>query len=314
VVLVPGVGMWTAGKDARAARIVRDIYRHTMRIITAAEKGGGYQTLDDTDAFHAEYWPLELYKLTLLPKDKELAGKVAIVTGAASGIGRAVAELLNARGAKVVAEDIDPAVEGLARPGLIPLVADVTRDGSAEKAVGLAVEKFGGLDLLVNNAGRILYKPVVEMTREDWNWQMETNITGAFLHSREACKAMMPRKAGAIVNIASYASYFAFPGIAAYTASKGALAQLTRTLALEAIEHGIRVNAIGVGDVVTNLLNHFMENGREFLAEHGRKAPIKRAAQPEEIAEIVAFLASDRAGFIVGSVVMADGGMSVPVG
>ena len=175
-------------------------------------------------------------------------------------------------------------------------------------------KNFGRLDLLVNNAGRILYKPVAEMTREDWNWQMETNVTGAFLHSREAAKAMMPNKSGAIVNIASYASYFAFPGIAAYTASKGALAQLTRTQALEAIEHGIRVNAIGVGDVVTNLLNHFMEDGRGFLAEHGTNAPIGRAAQPEEIAEIVAFLASDRASFIIGSVLMADGGMSVKIG
>ena len=92
VILVPGAGMWTAGKDARAARIVRDIYRHTMRIITAAEAAGGYETLNDHDAFHAEYWPLELYKLTLLPKEKELAGKIAIVTGAASGIGRAIAE------------------------------------------------------------------------------------------------------------------------------------------------------------------------------------------------------------------------------
>jgi NAD(P)-dependent dehydrogenase (short-subunit alcohol dehydrogenase family) len=244
----------------------------------------------------------------------EVKDKVAIVTGAASGIGRAIVELLHARGAKVVAEDIDPAVESLAKPGLLPLVADVTEDGSAEKAVRLAVETFGRLDLLVNNAGRILYKSVVDMTREDWNWQMETNVTGAFLHSREAFKAMVPNKSGAIVNIASYAAYFAFPGIAAYTASKGALAQLTRTQALEAIEHGIRVNAIGVGDVVTNLLNHFMEDGRGFLAEHGRKAPIGRAAEPEEIAEIVAFLASDRASFIVGSVVMADGGMSVPIG
>lgn len=152
------------------------------------------------------------------------------------------------------------------------------------------------------------------MTREEWNWQMDTNVTGAFLHSREAAKVMMARKSGAIVNIASYASYFAFPGIAAYTASKGALAQLTRTQALEAIKHGIRVNAIGIGDVVTNLLNHFMEDGRSFLAEHGAKAPIGRAADPVEIAEIVAFLASDRASFIVGSVVMADGGMSVAIG
>jgi NAD(P)-dependent dehydrogenase (short-subunit alcohol dehydrogenase family) len=244
----------------------------------------------------------------------EVEGKVALVTGAASGIGLAIAELLHARGAKVIAEDISPEVLRLARPGMVPFVADVTEDGAAEAAVAAAQDNFGRLDVLVNNAGRILYKPLVEMTREDWSWQMETNVTGAFLHSREAMRTMIPQKSGAIVNIASYASYFAFPGISAYTASKGALAQLTRTLALEAIEHNIRVNAIGVGDVVTNLLDHFMEDGPHFLAEHGRKAPIGRAAQPTEIAEIVAFLASDRASFIVGSVVMADGGMSVPVG
>lgn len=244
----------------------------------------------------------------------EVDGKVAIVTGAASGIGRAIAELLHSRGARVIAEDINPDVDGLRRDGLVPLVADVTLDGTAEKAVALATDTFGKLDILVNNAGRIIYKNMVDLSREEWDWQMQTNVTGAFLHSREAQKAMMPNKSGAIVNIASYASYFAFPGISAYTASKGALAQMTRTQALEAIEHGIRVNAIGVGDVVTNLLNHFREDGREFLAEHGKSAPIGRAGDPREIAEIVAFLASDRASFIVGAVVMADGGMSVPVG
>ena len=243
----------------------------------------------------------------------EVEGKVAIVTGAASGIGRATAELLHARGAKVIAEDIDPSVEALGQDGLLPLVADVTQDGSAERAIALAQERFGRLDILVNNAGRILFKPVIETSREDWNRVMETNVTAAFLHSREAVKAMLPRRSGAIVNIASYASYFAFPTIAAYTASKGALAQLTRTLALEVAGQGIRVNAIGVGDVVTNFLNEHQNDGPGFLAEHGKSAPIGRAAQPEEIAEIVAFLASDRASFILGSVVMADGGISVDI-
>lgn len=165
----------------------------------------------------------------------------------------------------------------------------------------------------MNNAARIVYKPVVDMTREDWNYVMETNVTGAFLHSREAAKVMMKQRRGSIVNIASYASYFAFPTIAADTSSKGALAQLTRTMALELAEHGVRVNAIGSGDVVTNLLNEFMEDGPGFLREHGKGAPIGRAAEPSEIAEIVAFLASDRASFIVGSVVMADGGYSVQI-
>ncbi len=243
----------------------------------------------------------------------EVAGKVAIVTGAASGIGKATVELLHARGARVIAEDINPEVESLATDGIVPLVADISADGSAEKAVALALENFGSVDILVNNAARIVYKPVVEMTREDWNYVMETNVTGAFLHSREVAKVMMKQRSGAIVNIASYASYFAFPTIAAYTSSKGALAQLTRTMALELAEYGVRVNAIGSGDVVTNLLNEFMDDGPGFLREHGKGAPIGRAAEPSEIAEIVSFLASDRASFIVGSVVMADGGYSVQI-
>jgi len=244
----------------------------------------------------------------------EVEGKVAIVTGAASGIGRATAELLHARGARVVAEDIDPAVRSLERPGFVPLISDITEDGSAERAVGLAVEHFGRLDILVNNAGRIIYRPILETSRADWEAILATNATGAFLHSREAMRAMIGTGGGAIVNIASYAAYFAFPGIAAYTASKGALAQLTRTQALEAIGHGIRVNAVGVGDVVTNILNDVVDDGPAFLAEHGKAAPIGRAARPEEIAEVVAFLASERASFIVGAVVMVDGGMTVTAG
>lgn len=124
-------------------------------------------------------------------------------------------------------------------------------------------------------------------------------------------RAMIPARSGAIVNVGSYACHQAFPLIAAYAASKGALAQLTRALSLEAIEHGIRVNAVGSGDVVTNIANHIHADGQAFLAEHGKKAPIRRAAQPKEIAEVIAFLASEKASFIVGAVVMADGGMSV---
>jgi len=245
---------------------------------------------------------------------QEVEGKVVLVTGAASGIGRAVAELFHARGAKVVAEDISPEVEALARPGLVGLIADVGRDGTAEQAVATALDKFGRLDVLVNNAGMIFFKPIVDTSRAEWDNLMAINLTGAFLHSREAMKAMTPNKRGAIINIASYASHFAFPGIGAYAASKGGMAQLTRTLALEAIEHGIRVNAIGVGDVVTNIANKEMPDGPAFLAKHGEGAPIKRAAQPTEIAEIVAFLASDRASFVVGSMLMADGGLTARAG
>jgi NAD(P)-dependent dehydrogenase (short-subunit alcohol dehydrogenase family) len=202
-------------------------------------------------------------------------------------------------------------VGALARPGIVPLIADVAREESAVQAVAAALDKFGKVDILVNNAAIIINKPVVEMSLEDWNSIQSVNATGAFLFSREAMRVMVPAKTGAIVNVGSYACYQAFPTIAAYAASKGALAQLTRALSLEAIEHGVRVNAVGSGDVITNITNHIHADGQAFLAEHGKKAPIRRAAQPKEIAEVIAFLASEKASFMVGAVVMADGGMSV---
>ncbi len=247
--------------------------------------------------------------------NRDLEGKVAIVTGAASGIGLATARLLMERGAYLVAEDIKPKVMELfgGDDKSVGFVGDVSKERAAIDVVALAVKRFGKLDILVNNAASIVYKNAVEMSLKEWDSILGITATGVFLHSREALKAMIPNRSGAIVNTGSYACYQTFPGISAYAAAKGALAQLTRTLALEAIEHNIRVNAVGSGDVVTNLLNTFREDGREFLAEHGKKAPIKRAARPEEIAEVIAFLASDKASFIVGAIVMADGGMSVAI-
>ncbi|PRA47380.1 SDR family NAD(P)-dependent oxidoreductase [Brucella pituitosa] len=238
---------------------------------------------------------------------EEFAGKVAIVTGAASGIGKATAELLHARGAKIIAVSRGSNVEAIAKPGIVPFIGDVSKEATASGAVQTAMKEFGRLDIVVNNAGIIINKPVVDMTLDDWNGVLAVNVTGAFLFSREAMKVMIPAKSGTIVNIGSYACFQAFPTLAAYAASKGALAQLTRVLSLEAIEHGIRVNAVGSGDVATNILSE------DYLRQHGANSPIKRAAEPHEIAEVIAFLSSPRASYIVGAVVMADGGMSVIV-
>ncbi|MGB3481086.1 MAG: SDR family oxidoreductase [Mycobacterium sp.] len=240
----------------------------------------------------------------------DLRGKVAIVTGAASGIGHATAKLFAEYGMSVIAEDINPKVTEVFSDvvGVTPFVGDVGEEQTAIDAVQLAVNNFGGLDVLVNNAGTIINKTVVETSLADWNRILATNATGAFLHTREAMKVMIPKSVGSIVNIGSYACFQGFKTIPAYAASKGALAQLTRTAALEGIDDGIRVNAIGVGDVVTNILGD-----PDALVEHGKGAPIGRAADPREIAHAVAFLASGLAAYAVGAVWMFDGGMSVAV-
>ncbi|EFP0623423.1 SDR family oxidoreductase [Escherichia coli] len=245
--------------------------------------------------------------------ESPFVGKVAIITGAASGIGLATLELFYQQGVRIIAVDRNENVHELAREGVIPLVADVVQEASATLAVQTAVDKFGRLDILINNAGIIINKPVIEMSLDEWNRVMSVNATGAFIFSRAAMGPMIAAGSGAIINIGSYACYQAFPGIAAYTASKGALAQLTRTLALEAIGHGIRVNAVGSGDAITNITNEIHSDGQAYLAEHGRKTPIGRAAKPKEIAEVIVFLTSERASYMVGAVVMVDGGMSVAV-
>lgn len=240
----------------------------------------------------------------------DLRGKVAIVTGAASGIGRATTELLSKYGVSVVAEDINSDVaERFSDTGNVTtLVGDVAEERTALDAVALATQTFGRLDIMINNAGTIINETVVDTTLAEWNRILATNVTGAFLHTREAMKAMMPNGSGAIVNIGSYACFQAFPTIAAYAASKGALAQLTRTAALEGIGNGVRVNGIGVGDTVTDILGD-----PDALAAHGEGAPIRRAADPREIAHTVAFLASGLASYAVGAIWMLDGGMSVAV-
>lgn len=239
-----------------------------------------------------------------------LDGKVAIVTGAASGVGLAITRQLHEYGVFVVAEDVNPHVRDVfdGQDGIAPIVGDVATEKAATDAVTLAQNTFGQLDILVNNAGVIINKPVVETTLDDRNRILGVNVTGAFLHTREAMRAMTPRRSGAIINIGSYACFQSFATISAYAASKGALAQLTRTAALEGIDHGIRVNAIGSGDVVTNILGN-----PDDLVEHGKGAPIKRAADPAEIAHAAAFLASDLASFAVGAVWMVDGGMSIAI-
>lgn len=237
-----------------------------------------------------------------------LKGKSALVTGAAGGIGRKTVELLTAHGAFVVAEDINPRVLELEQDAVAALVGDVAEEDTAKRAVALAVERFGTLDILVNNAGKTMNKGLLATSAADWDGIMAINARGNFLHSREALSVMTAQGGGVIVNVASVVSAVGMKELAAYAASKGAIAQLTKVIAVEFGGQGIRANAIGVGVVETDILSGIVEDSRATLASYGPMHPIGRVGQPEEIAEVIAYLASSRSSFITGALIMADGG------
>ncbi|WBU47771.1 SDR family oxidoreductase [Kosakonia pseudosacchari] len=238
-----------------------------------------------------------------------LKNKVAIVTGAAGDIGRATVHLLVSHDAKVLALDIDPAVHALAQHNqVVTQICDVSQEQQVISALTLAQAEFGGVDILINNAGKTLNKLATETSVAEWDSIMTINARGYFLLSRESLKVMQPRRQGAIVNVASVVSMVGMKATSAYSASKGAIAQLTKVLALEAAEYDIRVNAVAPGVVETNILSGIVEDSRATLASYGHAHPLGRVAQPEEIAQAIIWLASPKASFVTGTVLMADGG------
>jgi len=244
-----------------------------------------------------------------------MAESVALVTGAAGGIGRAVVQLLRTRGYAIVAEDISPAVRELAAGGdgqVIPLEADVALSESARRAVGLAVDRFGRLDLLVNNAGLFLRKPTEQCTDEDFDVLMATNVRGAFIHAREALPSLA-QTSGSIVNLASISGLIGMPGQTVYAMTKGAIVQLTRQLAVEHAHRGIRVNAVAPGAVDTEFVAHARDAAADPDPAASRASaisqhPIGRILTPAEIAEAIVFLASPAASAITGAILPVDGG------
>ncbi len=330
VILVPGIGMWTTGRDARAARIAGDIYHHTISVIAGASALAEYESLSEEDAFGAEYWPLELYKLSLLPPEQELARRVALITGAGRGIGRAIAERFAAAGAHVVVTDINgaaaaevaAAIEARHGAGRATAVAlDVTDEAAVCRAFRAAALAYGGVDIVVSNAGIAEAAPIERMDLAMWQRSLAVNATGHFLVAREALRLMRRQGlGGSSVFIASKNVPAPGKDFAAYSAAKAAEAQLARIVAIEGAEIGVRANMIHPDAVFegSGLFSPELRAGRaaahgiapEELEEFYRQRNLlKVRVLPEDVAEAALFLASDRAAKTTGAALAVDGGV-----
>jgi NAD(P)-dependent dehydrogenase (short-subunit alcohol dehydrogenase family) len=245
-----------------------------------------------------------------------LDGKVSLVTGATRGIGRAIAEEFARQGARLVltgrsAEALDR-VTGELGAEVVTVPLDLLAPGAAERLVEAAVARWGRLDVLVNNAGLSIPGTALECTDEDWDRTFALNVTALFRLSRAAVRVMRERRGGAIVNIASDWALVGASRALAYAASKGAVAQITRSMALDHARDGVRVNAVCPGDTNTDMLRSEYAEApyEEVLSRLGEAIPLGRVGRPEEVARVAAFLASDAASFITGALLPVDGGNS----
>lgn len=249
----------------------------------------------------------------------KLAGKVALVTGAGSGIGRASAELFAKEGAKVVVIDVnaEPAAETAAAieaadGEALAIATDVAEGAAVEAMAAAAIERFGRVDVLANVAGILDdYLPAAETPDEVWDRVMGVNLKGQFMTARALIPQMLENGGGAIINVASTAALVGGNGGAAYTTSKHAIVGLTRQLCFDYAERGIRVNTVCPGAVETGMTKEIFEKGEAAVMEAVRSAPIGRWAQPEELATVLLFLAGDDAAFVHGATYVVDGGFSV---
>jgi rhamnulose-1-phosphate aldolase/alcohol dehydrogenase len=257
IVLVPGVGMFSFGANKQTARVAGEFYVNAINVMRGAEAVSTYAPIDESEKFRIEYWALEEAKLQRMPKPKPLATRVALVTGAASGIGKAIAHRLAAEGACVVVADLDvqKATDAAAEIGgtdvAVGVAADVSDAEAVAEAFRSAVLAFGGVDLVVNNAGLSISKPLLETTERDWDLQHDVMAKGSFLVSREAARIMIEQGMGGdVVYISSKNAVFAGPSNIAYSSTKADQAHQVRLLAAELGEHQIRVNGINPDGVV----------------------------------------------------------------
>jgi rhamnulose-1-phosphate aldolase/alcohol dehydrogenase len=326
VVLIQHVGLVGVGTTTKAARLSRDLYHRAIEVMAGAHALGGFTSLTEGESFAVEYWPLELYKLSLAPPPGELQGQVALVTGAAGGIGRAVVDSLAEAGACVVGFDLDgegagDAVSSLGDRG-VSVGGDVRSEEAVETAFTAAVEAFGGVDVVVSNAGVASSAPIQDTTLAEWNRNQEILGTGYFLVSREAFRVLREQdRGGSIVFVASKNAMVAGKNAAAYSAAKAAELHLARCLAEEGGASGIRVNTVNP-DAVLQGSRIWGSSWREEraaaygidadeLEEHYRKrTTLGVNILPGDVAEAVMHFASGaRSGKSTGNVLNVDGGV-----
>ena len=253
IVLVPGVGMFSYGADAQTARVAGEFYLNAIEVMRGAESVSTYAPIDEAEKFRIEYWALEEAKLARRPKPAPLTGRVAFVTGAGSGIGKAIAARLEAEGACVVVadQDADAAATVAGELKSVAVTADVTDEDQIAAALDAAALAYGGVDLVVNNAGLSISKPLLDTTVEDWDKQHDVMARGSFLVAKHAARVMIDQGFGGdIVYIASKNAVFAGPANIAYSAAKADQAHQVRLLAAELGEHGIKVNGVNPDGVV----------------------------------------------------------------
>ncbi|WP_308467031.1 bifunctional aldolase/short-chain dehydrogenase [Rathayibacter soli] len=338
IVLIPGVGMFSYGKDKQTARVAGEFYVNAINVMRSAEAISTYAPIDEAEKFRIEYWALEEAKLQRRPKPQPLATRIALVTGAASGIGKAIATRLAAEGACVVIADLDlekaqaVAAElgaasshaASANPAdvAIGIQADVTDERAVQAAIDATLLAFGGLDIVVNNAGLSLSKSLLETTTADWDLQHNVMARGSFLVSRAAARVLIGQGLGGdIVYISSKNSVFAGPNNIAYSATKADQAHQVRLLAAELGEFGIKVNGINPDGVVRGSGIFAGGWGAKRAAVYGvpeeklgeyyaQRTLLKREVLPENVANAVYVLCTSDLDHTTGLHIPVDAGVA----
>jgi rhamnulose-1-phosphate aldolase/alcohol dehydrogenase len=328
IILIPGVGMFSYGANKQTARVAGEFYVNAINVMRGAESVSSYSPIEELEKFRIEYWALEEAKLQRMPASKALATRVALVTGAGSGIGKAIAHRLAAEGACVVIADLngEAAAEVAAELGgpdtAVPVTVDVTSEEQIKAAFDAAVLAFGGVDLVVNNAGISISKPLLETTSRDWDLQHDIMARGSFLVSREAARVMITQALGGdIVYIASKNSVFAGPNNIAYSATKADQAHQVRLLAAELGEHRIRVNGVNPDGVVRGSGIFAGGWGAQRAATYGieeeklgefyaQRTILKREVLPEHVANAVFALTGGDLTHTTGLHIPVDAGVA----